>query len=208
MRKVLVANAKGGCGKTTVAITIAASLAAMGQDVILADADRQRSALAWAAMRPGKRSRVLAVDWSKEKAIGAYPKGRDMLVIDGPGGLRSKLAEQLVAESEHIVVPVMPSAFDWRATEDFIKRISKLKPIRKGKAGIYIVANRTRPNTKLQCDFNLFLEGLGLPVVAYISDRVVYSQLAASGETVFDRSGREATDMQAQWHALVERLRD
>ena len=44
-------NRKGGVGKTTLAVNIAACLARQGQAVLLVDADPQGSATAWASVR-------------------------------------------------------------------------------------------------------------------------------------------------------------
>lgn len=202
MRKILVANGKGGCGKTTLATTLASALAPRAS-VALADADRQRTALAWAKVRSDTMPPILALDWSKEKTIGDAPKSCDVLVIDGPGGLRAGLAEQLVAECEDIVIPVLPSPFDWRATERFINKIAGLKRVRKGKTGIHLVANRMRPRTPLQSELEGFLADLGYPVLARISDRMIYPQLAAKGESVFDHHTRDTEAARKQWQPLV-----
>ncbi len=203
MRKILIANGKGGCGKTTIATTLAAALANSGADVILADADRQGSSLSWLKARPENLAKIEALDWSKEKAIGEFPKGRDALVIDGPGGLRSTLAEQLIAECDDVVVPVSPSAFDWNATEKFVNRISKMKRVKKGKAGIHLIANRVRPRTRILSELETFMSDLGYPVLARLSDRVVYARLASNGESVFDQNTRENISARSQWQPLI-----
>ena len=78
---VLVANTKGGCGKTTVSTHLAAAFAGAGQRTALADADRQRSSLEWTRLRPGTAPPIAGLDWSKDLA--RLPKGFDRLVIDG-----------------------------------------------------------------------------------------------------------------------------
>ncbi|MCV0426345.1 MAG: ParA family protein, partial [Roseibium sp.] len=139
MRKILVVNSKGGCGKTTIATNLAVALAARGEDVALADADRQKSCLSWIKRRP------------KEEAIGEKDRVLDSVVIDGPGGLRSEIAKTLIAQASDIVVPVLASAFDWNATIKFLESISDIKRVRKGKADIHVVANRiNRRSTQVQ----------------------------------------------------------
>ena len=83
MITILVANVKGGCGKTTVATHLAAAYAVAGQPTLLADVDRQRSSWGWIERRPDSAAKVAGADWSKE--IGKPPKGLARLVIDFPG---------------------------------------------------------------------------------------------------------------------------
>ena len=87
MKTVLVANRKGGCGKTMIAITLAAALAGQGRAVGLADADRQKSALRWLRTRPESAAPIRAIDWTKPDTVGDAPKKLDWLVIDAPGAL-------------------------------------------------------------------------------------------------------------------------
>ena len=75
MQAILVANRKGGCGKSVVAITIAAALAAGGRQVALADADTQKSGLHWLKARPAGAVPVAGLDWSHKGDIGDAPKG-------------------------------------------------------------------------------------------------------------------------------------
>jgi chromosome partitioning protein len=82
MISILVANTKGGCGKTTSATHLAAAFAADGRRTALADADRQRSSLAWARLRPGTTAPIAALDWVDDLA--APPRGTERLVIEVP----------------------------------------------------------------------------------------------------------------------------
>ena len=70
MKTILIANQKGGCGKTIAAITLATALSQKGYRVGLADADHQKSALQWLKLRPETATPIIALDWRKEKQIG------------------------------------------------------------------------------------------------------------------------------------------
>jgi chromosome partitioning protein len=129
MMIVLVANTKGGCGKTTVATHLAAALARQGHRTALADADRQRLSLEWARLRPGTAAPITALDWSK--GFTAPPKGLDRVVIDAPAAMKKKDAFELVRMADVIVVPVLPSVFDQGSTTAFLARLNQLKAVRK-----------------------------------------------------------------------------
>ncbi|EFO29660.1 cobyrinic Acid a,c-diamide synthase [Roseibium sp. TrichSKD4] len=204
MRKILVVNSKGGCGKTTIATNLAAALAARGDAVALADADRQKSSLGWLKRRSKKMSSIETLDWTKEGKIGDKEKGLDAIVIDGPSGLRSELAKTLIAEADDIIVPVLPSAFDWGASLKFLDGISEIKKVRKGKADIHLVANRVNRSSTQVAELEKRLAKKGYPILCRISDRVIYARHAAAGTGIFDYNDARSSDVRGQWHPLLQ----
>jgi len=84
MKTILIANQKGGCGKTMTAITLATALSQKGYKVALADADNQKSSLQWLKQRPNTVAQIQSLDWRHEKSIGEAPKHLDYLIIDAP----------------------------------------------------------------------------------------------------------------------------
>lgn len=204
MRKILVVNSKGGCGKTTIATNLAVALAARGEDVALADADKQKSSLAWVKRRPKQLPSIEGLNWAKADAIGRKLKGQDAIVIDGPGGLRSELAKTLISEASDIVVPVLPSVFDWDATLKFLTGISEIKRVRKGKAAIHLVANRTNPRSSQLGELEKRLAEKGYPVKCRITDRVIYAKHAAMGAGLFDFQDVRSQEIRDQWAQLLK----
>ncbi|WP_321504260.1 ParA family protein [Breoghania sp.] len=203
MRTILVANRKGGCGKTTVATTLAAAFVAQGNKVALADADRQKSSLKWLSLRPKDAAPIAGLNWTRDKDLGEAPKRIDMVIIDGPGALTGRHAEALIHEADEIVVPLMPSVFDTESTDSFLDKIGALKKVRKGKACIHVVANRVRLKSRALSALERHMAETGRPLMARISDRLAYPALAGEGLSVYDKDTLEFAPYRNQWHPLL-----
>ena len=206
MQTILVANRKGGCGKTMTAITLAAALAGRGARVALVDADAQKSAMRWLRQRPVGVPVIAGLDWSSKGDVGEVPRGFDWLVIDAPGALRGGRAEALIAEAGTVIAPVLPSYFDADSTRRFLRDIEAIKRIRKGKVGLHVLANRVHPNQRATLRLRDFFAGLGQEPIAWISDRAAYGELAEQGLAIFDRRQRAFAPMQAQWIPVLSAL--
>lgn len=206
MKTVLVANRKGGCGKTIIAITLAAALASRGHRVALADADPQKSALRWLKQRPPVAPAIRALDWTHPSEIGEAPKRIDWLVIDAPGAIGGDKAEALIAEAEAVITPVLPSSFDVDSTRRFLREIEDIKRVRKGKVGVHLVANRVRVQGKATERLRGFFEQLDQAPLAWITERAIYAELAEEGLAVFDRPQRSFAPVKAQWAPVMAAL--
>ncbi|MEO1470703.1 MAG: ParA family protein [Pseudomonadota bacterium] len=203
MQTVLVANRKGGVGKTMVSVTIAAALAGRGYRVALADADAQQSALAWLSRRPADAPAIRGLAWAKAGQIGDHPKKLDWLVIDAPGALKGSRAEKLVAEARAVLTPLQPGLFDLASTEGFLAEIDDIKRIAKGKVAVHLVANRLRAGTRALRAIDEAAERLGRPVAARIAERAAYGDLAAGGLSVFDTTRAAHRRLQQDWSPLM-----
>lgn len=204
MKTILVANQKGGCGKTLTAISLASALAQKGYRVALADADNQKSSMHWLKQRPQTAAPIASLDWRHEKSIGDAPKNIEYLIIDAPGALSGEHAEQLVSEAHAIITPLQPSFFDIDSTRRFLKHLQDIKRIRKGKVQILLLANRVKPNGINSKEMQEFFAKIEQAPVAWISERSAYGQLAMQGLSIFDKTQKNFVEIQKQWQPVLQ----
>ncbi len=206
MITVLVANPKGGCGKTTVATHLAAAFAQAGLRTALADADRQGSSLGWLRSRPDSAPAIQGLDWHdgpQKISKGKPPKQVDRLIIDAPAAMKMKKIEELLRLADVIVVPVLPSGFDEPVTSAFLKQLEALKPIRKSKTAVAIVRNRVQSGTRMAAKLDKFILGVGHTGAGRLRHRLVYADVAGRGLSVFDLTGKQNEALREDWAPLL-----
>jgi chromosome partitioning protein len=204
MRSILVLSGKGGCGKSTIATNLAAASAVSGRRTALAEMDRQKSAAGWLASRPASAARIEGLDWRREQA--EPPAGLDRLVIDVQAGLRLSRIDDLLRDVDLVLVPVAPSPFDEASTQRLVRRLADLKPLRRDRLQLRLVASRVRPRSRAARRQATFLAELGYPTLARLSERVVYADLAGRGLGLFDVDTPATRAARAEWLPILDAL--
>lgn len=204
MRAVLVANPKGGAGKTTLATNLSGYLANAGRSTTLCDLDRQQSALRWMAFRSPDLASVTGYFGGNQLAV-SLPKEADWVVVDAPAGLQGYKLSDYIRSVDKVVVPLVPSIFDMAATEDFLNSLrSDLRGGARDKVGI--VAMRVDPRTRAATMLEEFLKHFDLPILTYLRNTQNYVNVAAAGASLFDPPrSRHKKDLE-QWSPLIEWL--
>ncbi|MBN8509663.1 MAG: ParA family protein [Burkholderiales bacterium] len=202
MPVIVVANPKGGVGKSTLATNIAGMLARAGRAVMLGDADRQQSARQWLALRPAAAPRIRGWEETDHRDIVRPPKGTTDVVLDTPAGLHGKRLDAVLRIAERLLVPLQPSLFDIQATHGFLAALREHP--RAAAIRIGLVGMRVREHTRANEQLHQYLATLAVPVVAWLRDTQNYVQLAARGLTLWDVApGRVERDLE-QWLPLKE----
>lgn len=203
MSVVVIANPKGGVGKTTLATQVAGYFASRGHSVMLGNSDRQQSSLLWLGLRPAAARPVST--WEVTVDLVKPPRGTTHVVLDTPGGLHGKRLKDVIRLANKIIVPLQPSVFDIFATRAFLDQLAEQRNA--GKIEIGIVGMRVDARTIAADKLREFVETLGLPVLGYLRDTQNYIHLAARGLTLFDVApGRVEKDLE-QWQGICNWLR-
>jgi len=200
---VVVANPKGGVGKSTMATQIAGYFASKGRSVMLGDADRQQSSRLWLGLRPAAARPIGTWEVSKGN-VAKPPKGTTHVVLDTPAGMHGGMLKDVLQLADKVVVPLQPSVFDIFATRAFLDELAASR--KAGRLQVGIVGMRVDERTIAADKLHEFVDSLGLPVLGFLRHTQNYIHLAARGLTVFDVApGRVERDL-AQWESICRWL--
>ena len=203
MPVVVVANPKGGVGKSTLATNVAGYFASRGHSVMLGDADRQQSSRLWLGLRPPQVRPISSWEMTADLIV-KPPRGTTHVVIDTPGGLHGWRFNDVMKMAGKIIVPLQPSVFDIFATRAFLDQLASSKHA--GRLQIGLVGMRVDARTIASDHLHEFVASLKLPVLSYLRDTQNYVHLAARGLTLFDVApGRVQKDLD-QWDGICKWL--
>ncbi|WP_395669057.1 AAA family ATPase [Rhodoferax sp.] len=202
MPVVVIANPKGGAGKSTIATQVAGFFASQGHAVLLGDADRQQSSRLWLGLRP-PHARPIA-SWDITDGVAKPPKGVTHVVLDTPAGLHGRRLTDILKVADKVLVPLQPSVFDIFATQEFLDTLAAHPRAKQGR--VAIVGNRVDARTLAADQLRSFVDAAGLHVLTYLRDTQNYVHLAAQGLTLFDVSASRAARDLAQWQPLCDWL--
>jgi chromosome partitioning protein len=205
MRHILVTNAKGGCGKSTIATSLAAYFASEGYATALADYDPQGSALSWLEGRPADYPPISGVA-GFDDGLRAVPRATEYLVIDSPARTYGKELNELVKRAETIIVPVLPSPIDIKAAERFVDELLDLNKVADKKAKAALVANRVKENTLIFEELDDALTKLKVPYVASFREAQNYIRAYQRGLGIHELPPYLAWPDWEQWDPLIEWL--
>lgn len=201
MQTIAILNAKGGCGKTTLATNLAAALAWEGYGVALGDLDPQQSSADWGAVRPEDYPEIISLN-AADGPVRA-PAGVDYLVLDSAAGLHGPELGQLLRRADTVLIPVLPSPIDMHAAHRFLGHLFTLKPIAEREVRVGLVANRVKPYTVIYRELRGFLDEYTAPVIGSLRDTMNYVRAFQSGLSVSDLPPYLAERDWDEWAGLL-----
>jgi chromosome partitioning protein len=202
MRHIMVLNAKGGSGKTTLATNLASYFAGEGQKVVLADLDSQGSATAWLEARSAARPRIQGLAYNQ--GGGRAGRGTDYIIMDAPSGAHGKQLTDLLRRAETLIIPVLPSPMDMRAAMRFIEEIQHSGRVTRKDAKLALVANRAREFTNVYWELEEFLTKQKAPFLTTLRDSQNYIRAAERGLGIFELGPSAAATDREQWEPIIK----
>jgi chromosome partitioning protein len=195
---IAVANQKGGVGKTTLAMNMAAGLTRQGSCIVV-DADPQRSATMWIELSDSLRefpAKVVPAEDKIKKQIIQLQTEFDYIVIDCPPEIKSDSTMSAIEISKVLLIPLLPSPLDlWASTriEELIKRVQRVNPT----ISAFVVLNQIEPRSAMSRGMDGALQEINIPVLRHrLSRRASYRTAALEGCSVYDLGfrGRVASE--------------
>jgi len=206
IRSILVLNAKGGCGKSTIATNLASYFAwEEEKSVALVDFDPQASSMEWLQAR--------GEEWPEIRGYAAYrnniriPANVDVVIYDAPARVSSTEIASLVRRAETVIIPVLPSPIDIRAAAHFIRDLLTVGKVSREQTKLAIVANRVRENTLIYHTLQSFVKSLKIPFITTLRDTQNYIHAEERGIGVFEMAPSKVWQDLEQWEPLIKWLR-
>lgn len=204
MRTIMLLNAKGGCGKSTIATNIASHYASKGNKVVLVDFDPQQSSLEWLAVRDPELPEIKGINATTDPI--RISKSTEYIVFDVPSVTHGKELTSLVKRVDTIIMPVLPSPIDIRAAKHFIEELYNVGKLSRDEAKLALVANRVKENTVIYHQLAVFLKSLKIPFIASLRETQNYIKAAERGIGIFDMPPSVVETDLEQWKPLLRWL--
>ena len=209
MKTVVIANQKGGSGKSTSTVHLAVAAEEAGDGpVVICDTDPQGSTVDWFNQRQkagitSPRYAPLSLFELPSKLQALKEAGASYLFIDTAPSIGSVNAE-LFSIADTILIPLNPTPTDLRAL------VKGLPTIKKSGRPFHFLLARVRPNLRNNDGVAMALEALGLVLPARMHERVIYAESFAHGKTAFeiDPKGIAACELAAIWAGLKSRINE
>jgi len=210
--KIVILNAKGGSGKTTVATGLASWFAARGLPTALMDHDPLNLSIRWLSKRPEEVAPIhgVAATCVSQQMTRAYqlriPRETRIVIVDTPAAIPRQSLFEYTRDADVILCPVGPSDLDIYSASLFIEDLLKVASSHHREGRIGLIANRVRKGTVAFRNLKAFLERQPFPLVSTLRDSQNYLHCADGGLGLHELEGRDIRADRKAWNDLSDWL--
>jgi len=214
LRKIVVLNPKGGCGKSTLATNLAGYLAAHGNSVAIMDFDPQGSSMRWLKLRPGNSAPIHGISAFNVRSSATrswqlrVPPSIKYLVVDSPASVPPENLAELTSGAHAILIPVLPSDIDVHAASLLMRDLLLIAKVSRRMGRIGVVANRVRENTVAYRKLMRFLNSLSISVVGVLKDSQNYVHSAERGLSIHEMPTSRMKIDAERWEPIISWLEE
>ena len=202
MSSIMVINAKGGSGKTTISTNLSSYFAANGYNVTLVDLDPQGSSTKWLSSRPFTKPKIKGVKSIPPNKVSK--KSDDVTIFDVPAAIYGARLQTYIKKAKKIIIPVLPSPIDMAAARDFLNSIRGLGSVIRNRTDICLVANRCRANTNIFEELDEYLvKEKGIRYVTAFRDSTNYINAIKRGIGIFEMGESMTAQDREEWKPLI-----
>ena len=214
LRKIVVLNPKGGCGKSTLAVNLAGYLAANNKKVAIMDFDPQGSSMRWLNIRPKDAAPIHGISAFDVRSSATrswqlrVPAEIEYLVVDSPGSVPPDSLAELTSGAHAILIPVLPSDIDVHAASKLMRDLLLIARVSRRMGRVGVVANRVRENTVSYRKLMSFLDSLSISVVGVLRDSQAYVHSAEQGLSIHEMQASKVNQDLERWLPMLDWLNE
>lgn len=204
---IAIFNQKGGSGKSTMAMNLAADFSARSMKVLVVDLDPQGTALVWASSAPEDRpfpATVISMAKKEhdEGASGGRPARRnlanelrsfiniyDIILLDLPGSMESTAPDAALLVADLVIIPMPPAAVDMWAMApiyQLVERAAVFNPKLRAAIAFTLVYPRETVSTTVMDEVKNSFGGRAQILDAYLENRAAFRKSQVQAGSVFD----------------------
>jgi chromosome partitioning protein len=214
LKKIVVLNPKGGCGKSTLTVNLSGYLASQGNNVAIMDFDPQGSSMRWLKLRPGNTAPIhgIAAFDLRSSATRSWrlrvPNNVRYLVVDSPASVPPESLAELTSGAHAILIPILPSDIDVHAASKLMQDLLLIAKVSRRMGRIGVIANRVRENTLAYKKLMRFLNSLSISVVGVLRDSQHYVHSAEQGLSIHEMQTPRVQQDAESWQPIFNWLED
>jgi chromosome partitioning protein len=202
---IAIVGNKGGAGKTTLSVNIAAGISQQSSIAVI-DADPQGSSLQWRAIAGDNvHFPVYAPTFSLKQQAESYSSKNDFVLIDCPPSVKSPQSVSVLEFADIAIIPVQPSPIDLWAAVHIEKAVSEARETNPELKALLVI-NQLESRTTLSKLVREVLNEIALPVAdTAIRRRAIYRNSALEGKSVFG-VGKRGADAVEELNSLIQEV--